>query len=82
MGFFLRSLTPRPIRQEGQVRYLILFVFYFCSQHITFRPNSPKESETHPGHTENKGRTPRVTKDSVEELADFPDPEITGHDER
>jgi hypothetical protein len=51
------------------VRYLILFAFYFFSQHITFRPNSPKELETHPVDTENKGRTPRVTKDNVEELA-------------
>jgi hypothetical protein len=49
---------------------------------ITFRPNSPKEPETHPGDTENKGRTPRVTKDSVEELADFKDPAITGHSKR
>ena len=73
---------PRPIRQKGQVRYLILFVFYFCSQHIAFRPNSPHESETHPEDTENKGRTPRVTKDSVEELVDFTDPSITGHGKR
>ena len=42
-------------------------------------PNSPKEPETHPVDTENKGRTPRVTKDNVEELADFTDPAITGH---
>ena len=64
------------------MRYLILFVFYFCSQHITFRPNSPKEPEAHPGDTENKGSTPRVTKDGVEELADFTDPAITGQGKR
>jgi hypothetical protein len=42
------------------VRDLILFVFYFCFQHITYRPGSPHETESDAGDTTYKDKTPTV----------------------